>query len=106
MNKEDKNKYRVEPKFNCEYQEDIVCPHCGDKDTDHEVDYDEECQEFSCGACEKKFDIVVHKEVSFSSMCLEGEHDYVKDDFHIDDMISCSRCGESHFTRFNKDNKE
>src|SRR5437870_933188 len=99
------NKHKVDPKYNCEMVEDvIICPYCGFDHTDplEMVDLDEECQEIKCGDCGKKFNLSISKTIYYSTTCMENEHDFVVDDFHIPDMMSCSRCNESKFTRFDK----
>lgn len=101
----ERNKEHVQPKFDCEYQSAIICPHCGFDHTEpfEMVDVDEECHDgIKCGDCGKKFNVVVQKEITFSTTCMEGEHTFVKDDYHIEDAMICERCGEMKFTRFNK----
>ncbi len=96
-----KNQHKVQPDFDCDYTDEIVCPYCGYEQSDNWefVDEDEECQEYDCQSCEKRFNFTVHKSITFSATCMEGEHEYVVDNWHIEDMMSCKRCGDSKFTR-------
>lgn len=99
-----KNQYKNEPKYNCEYQDVIICPYCGfdHQEPEEMVDTDDECSEVKCGDCGKIFNVVVQKEITYSTSCLKDEHTFIKDDWYIPDELSCERCGESKFTRFDK----
>ncbi len=99
----DKNKEKVDPEFECEYQDEMRCPYCGEAQSDSwESAPEDECGEASCGHCGKEFDVAVNREVTYSTCCKKDEHDYKVDNWHIEDMMTCVRCGDSKFTRFNK----
>ena len=100
-----KNENPIETEYNCEYTEDVVvCPYCGFDHTEpyEFVDLDEECQTHKCGDCGKEFNITISKTINYTTTCMQGEHDWVKNDWHIEDMETCKRCGEDRFTRFTK----
>lgn len=86
----------------------IHCPHCDyefEESYEH-VDLDnsaEECQEVKCLRCDRKFIVSIDKSVSYTSKCLEDEHEY-KDspsETHPDKQ-ECVACGDMNFKRFDK----
>lgn len=92
----------IEPKFDCEYVRNIVCPHCGSTMEDAwEVEFDDECIEIECGDCKETFGVTKHESVTYSSYCLE--HDFQDDGTEAHpDKQTCTRCGEIHFKRFDE----
>lgn len=98
-----KNEFKIDPKFDCEFQEEMVCPYCGVKQSDSwESAPEDECGESACQTCGKKFLVTAHREISYSTQCAKGEHSYVTDDYHIPDAKCCERCGDTKFSRFDK----
>jgi hypothetical protein len=99
----EKNKSSVEPEFDCSYKDEMVCPHCGEEQSDSwELEPDDECGEVTCQSCDKEFCVTVDRKTTYSTSCKEGEHEFVVDNWHIDDCMSCKRCGETKFTRHDK----
>ena len=82
----------------------IRCIYCGFFYSDSwEYDDEEECIEVKCGACGKKFNVTISKQVHYSSYCIE--HEFVEDPTEIHpDKMTCIRCGELQFSRFLKTN--
>lgn len=101
MNQEvKKNEYSVDTRFDCNLNDEAKCPYCGHDETDSwELDRDEECTTNTCGACDKEYNVTINRSVTYSTSCMDDEHDYVVDNHHIEDMITCERCGDSQFLR-------
>ena len=99
-----KNKHHIYPEFECEYTAELVCPYCGEEQSDSwEVSStDEECGSATCQHCNEEFDYSVNKSVDYSTTCSDGKHEYVRDNYHIDDCWICKRCGDMQFERHNK----
>ena len=96
------------PKFQCEYQDEIICPHCGYKHSDSwEMAPDDECGTATCSDCGKDFSITVNRSVSYSSSCGDSWKDCElvsqPSEAHPDYLI-CKKCGRVEFKRFLKEN--
>lgn len=104
MSKQEKNKYTVQSKFDCEYTNELVCPYCGEEQSDswEILSNSDECGDTDCQYCNKNFDYSFSRSVSYSTTCKDGEHDYVVDNKHIEDAMRCERCGNLKFTRYDK----
>ena len=63
-------------KFDTDWTDNIICPHCGYEDRDSwECGDGEETFETTCDRCGKEIDVVRHVSVSYSSKKLEAHND-------------------------------
>ena len=62
--------------FDCDYQKNIVCPFCGEKETESDVVADnmrdEQTRIFQCSYCGKDSSFMVHITLTFSSFKTDG----------------------------------
>lgn len=92
----------IEPMYDCEYQDRVVCPFCGHENEDswEYLKDDEECVDAHCPSCGKEFDVTVSQTINYTSYC--KEHDYADDASEaFPDKEVCKRCGHMNFKRFN-----
>ncbi|KKL67571.1 hypothetical protein LCGC14_2133600, partial [marine sediment metagenome] len=85
-------------KINCNYEDEITCPHCGYKDTDSWET--QESGETSCNSCSKKFHVEIEHSTTYSSSCGEDDNacDFVDQPTeNHPDYQECSRCENTHF---------
>lgn len=105
-------KYKVvdeffSPSYDCEYTNEIVCPHCGHKHSDSwEMEpKDEECTTTNCDSCGKSFSLCVQRSTTYTTRCGESYKDcdlVSQPSKEHPDYLVCSRCGNVNFGRFLK----
>lgn len=59
------SKCNSESEFDTEYQEHIICPHCGTRQKDV-FEFQEE-NDYCCGECEKKFFLRIHRDIHYTT---------------------------------------
>jgi len=73
--------------INCEYTNEIVCPHCGDKTA---WDYEGgEVFEQDCDNCDKEFRVTLNHEVTFSTSKFDREDEEAERQRRIQEHKRC-----------------
>lgn len=71
------------------------CPYCKSENSIDEHIGEDESREMECLYCDRAFVVSAHITVTYSSMCIDSDHDFITGRFP-DGMKykECSRCGE------------
>lgn len=93
----------MKEKKDCEFTDEIICPHCGFESTDSwEIS---NSSLIHCGACSKEFYVEVEHSTTYTTTCgfKKSDCDFIDQPSKAHpDYQECSRCGTHNFKRFTK----